>query len=99
MRALALSCVLLVGCALAAVGVFTRWTSGDGVTLNGIQGPHNGWIILVGRYQIHPRHAERVVHRRHATKLLPSRLAMCNAKAANLSESGCLPRFLLEPVQ
>ena len=39
--------LLLAGCALAAVGVFTRWTAGDGVTLNGIQGPHNGWIILI----------------------------------------------------
>ncbi|MFW2336591.1 phospholipase D-like domain-containing protein [Ilumatobacter sp.] len=39
--------LLLGGCALAVVGVFTRWTSGDGVTLNGIQGPHNGWIVIV----------------------------------------------------
>jgi hypothetical protein len=35
--------------ALAAVvvGVFSTWTTAGPVTLNGTQGPHNGWLVVI----------------------------------------------------
>jgi hypothetical protein len=32
---------------LAVVGVFTTWLTDDPVTLNGVQGPHNGWLVVI----------------------------------------------------
>ena len=37
----------LLGAAAVFIGVFSTWGSGGGVTLNGVQGPHNGWFALV----------------------------------------------------
>jgi hypothetical protein len=30
-----------------AVGVFSTWTSVDAITLNGVEGPDNGWLVLI----------------------------------------------------
>ena len=32
---------------VAVVGVFCTWTKDAGVTLNGTQGPHNGWLVVI----------------------------------------------------
>lgn len=32
---------------LAVIGVFTTWLTDDPVTLNGAQGPHNGWLVVI----------------------------------------------------
>jgi hypothetical protein len=31
----------------AVVGVFCTWTKAGGVTLNGTQGPHDGWLVVI----------------------------------------------------
>ena len=31
----------------ALVGVFSTWTSNGPVSLNGIQGPNNGWLVVI----------------------------------------------------
>lgn len=36
----------LAGAGLAIFGVFGTWASGSGVTLNGVEGSHNGWIVV-----------------------------------------------------
>ena len=41
-----ISWVALVGAALTIFGVFCTWASGSGVTLNGVEGPHNGWLAV-----------------------------------------------------
>jgi hypothetical protein len=33
--------------AVAIVGVFGTWLSADPVTLNGVQGPNNGWLVVL----------------------------------------------------
>jgi uncharacterized membrane protein YhhN len=33
--------------AAAAVGVFVTWTSDDAVGLDGVEGPNNGWLVLI----------------------------------------------------
>lgn len=37
----------LIGAAVTIFGVFSTWASGSGVTLNGVEGPHNGWIAVL----------------------------------------------------
>jgi hypothetical protein len=32
---------------LAIVGVFGTWRSSGPVSLDGLQGPHNGWLVIV----------------------------------------------------
>jgi hypothetical protein len=32
---------------LAIVGVFGTWRSSGPVSLNGVEGPHNGWLVIV----------------------------------------------------
>jgi hypothetical protein len=32
---------------LAVVGVFGTWRSAGAVSLDGFQGPHNGWLVIV----------------------------------------------------
>lgn len=36
-----------VGIAAALVGTFCTWTTVDGVTLNGTQGPNDGWLVVI----------------------------------------------------
>lgn len=36
----------LAGATLTIVGVFSTWASGSDLTLNGVEGPHNGWIAV-----------------------------------------------------
>jgi cardiolipin synthase len=42
-----ISWVVFVGAALTIFGTFSTWASGSGVTLNGVEGPHNGWIAVL----------------------------------------------------
>ena len=37
----------LAGAALAIFGVFSTWASGSGLTLNGVEGSHNGWVVVL----------------------------------------------------
>ena len=39
--------VVWVAIAVAAVGVFSTWTDDGPVSLNGTQGPNNGWLVLI----------------------------------------------------
>jgi cardiolipin synthase len=39
--------VAAIGIAVAAVGVFGTWTSVGPVSLNGVQGPNDGWLVLI----------------------------------------------------
>jgi hypothetical protein len=39
--------VAWVAIAAAAVGVFLTWTTDRAVRLDGIQGPNNGWLVLI----------------------------------------------------
>jgi hypothetical protein len=39
--------VASVAIAAAAIGVFSTWTSDEPVSLNGTQGPNNGWLVLI----------------------------------------------------
>ncbi len=39
--------VVWVAIAVAAVGVFSTWTDNGPVSLNGTQGPNNGWLVLI----------------------------------------------------
>lgn len=32
---------------LAIIGVFGTWSSSGPVTLNGVQGPHDGWLVII----------------------------------------------------
>ena len=32
---------------LALIGVFLTWTRADGITLDGTQGPNNGWLVVI----------------------------------------------------
>ena len=32
---------------LAIAGVFGTWRTQDGVSLNGVEGPHNGWLVVI----------------------------------------------------
>ena len=36
-----------VAVAAAVVGVFSNWTDDGPVSLNGTQGPNNGWLVLI----------------------------------------------------
>jgi hypothetical protein len=36
-----------VAIAVAAVGIFTTWTSDGPVRLDGLEGPNNGWLVLI----------------------------------------------------
>ena len=33
--------------AVAVIGVFLTWTRTDGITLDGTQGPNNGWLVVI----------------------------------------------------
>ena len=35
------------GVAITLFGVFSTWASGSGITLNGVEGSHNGWIAVL----------------------------------------------------
>jgi hypothetical protein len=37
----------VIGIAVAAVGVFCAWTNDGPVSLNGTQGPNDGWLVLI----------------------------------------------------
>jgi cardiolipin synthase A/B len=39
--------IAAIGIAVAAVGVFCTWTSDGPVSLNGVQGPNDGWLVLI----------------------------------------------------
>jgi hypothetical protein len=39
--------VVLVAIPVAIVGVFSTWTTDGPVTLNGTEGPHDGWLIVI----------------------------------------------------
>jgi hypothetical protein len=39
--------VVWLGLAAAVIGVFCTWTEGGSVTLNGTQGPNNGWLVVI----------------------------------------------------
>jgi hypothetical protein len=39
--------IAAIGIAVAAVGVFSTWTSVGPVSLNGTQGPNDGWLVLI----------------------------------------------------
>jgi cardiolipin synthase len=39
--------VAAIAIAVAAFGVFCTWTSDGPVSLNGVQGPNNGWLIII----------------------------------------------------
>jgi cardiolipin synthase len=39
--------IAAIGIALAAVGVFCTWTTAGPVSLNGTQGPNDGWLVLI----------------------------------------------------
>jgi hypothetical protein len=39
--------VVWLAVAVAAVGVFSTWTRDGPVSLNGTQGPNNGWLVLI----------------------------------------------------
>jgi hypothetical protein len=36
-----------VAIAVAVVGVFCTWTTDGPVSLNGTQGPHDGWLVVI----------------------------------------------------
>ena len=42
-----LQVVALVAIAVAVVGVFCTWTTTGPVTLNGTEGPNNGWLVVI----------------------------------------------------
>jgi len=46
-RAHGLLTLALVAVGVTLVGVFSTWTSGDAGSLNGVQGPQNGWFAIV----------------------------------------------------
>jgi hypothetical protein len=39
--------VALIAVAVAVVGVFCTWTNEGPVSLNGTQGPHDGWLVVI----------------------------------------------------
>jgi hypothetical protein len=39
--------VASIAIAAAAIGVFSTWTNDGPVSLNGTQGPNNGWLVLI----------------------------------------------------
>lgn len=39
--------VASIALAAAAIGVFSTWTNDGPVSLNGTQGPNNGWLVLI----------------------------------------------------
>ena len=47
MGASATRLVAWVAIAAAAIGVFLTWTSDGPVSLDGTQGPNNGWLVLI----------------------------------------------------
>ena len=36
-----------IALALVVVGVFSTWTTAGSVTLNGTEGPNNGWLVVI----------------------------------------------------
>ena len=42
-----LSLIAAGGVAAALVGVFSTWASSGPVSLNGTQGPNNGWLVVI----------------------------------------------------
>jgi hypothetical protein len=36
-----------IAIAVAVVGVFCTWTTDGPVSLNGTQGPHDGWLVVI----------------------------------------------------
>ena len=42
-----LSLIAAGGVVAALVGVFSTWTSSGPVSLNGTQGPNNGWLVVI----------------------------------------------------
>jgi hypothetical protein len=39
--------VAAIAIAVAVVGVFCTWTNDGPVSLNGTQGPHDGWLVVI----------------------------------------------------
>jgi hypothetical protein len=39
--------ICLTAILLAIVGVFGTWRSAGAVSLDGVQGPHNGWLVII----------------------------------------------------
>lgn len=39
--------VASIAIAVAVVGVFCTWTTDGPVSLNGTQGPHDGWLVVI----------------------------------------------------
>jgi hypothetical protein len=39
--------VTWIALALVVVGVFSTWTTSGSVTLNGTEGPNNGWLVVI----------------------------------------------------
>ena len=39
--------VVWIAIAAAAIGVFSTWTDDGPVSLDGTQGPNNGWLVLI----------------------------------------------------
>ncbi len=39
--------VVWTALALVVVGVFSTWTTSGSLTLNGIEGPNNGWLVVI----------------------------------------------------
>ena len=39
--------VVWVAIAILVVGVFSTWTVAGPVTLNGTEGPNNGWLVVI----------------------------------------------------
>ena len=46
-RELRVSWVCRAAILVALVGVFGTWRRGGGVSLNGVEGPHNGWLVVI----------------------------------------------------
>ena len=42
-----LAVVARIAIAAAVIGVFMTWTTDGPVTLNGTQGPNNGWLVVI----------------------------------------------------
>ena len=39
--------VVWTALALVVIGVFSTWTTAGSLTLNGIEGPNNGWLVVI----------------------------------------------------
>jgi drug/metabolite transporter (DMT)-like permease len=39
--------VIWIALGLVVIGVFSTWTTAGSVTLNGTEGPNNGWLVVI----------------------------------------------------